>query len=204
MNFIWYNIILSRILNWFIAPIAYLLRDYAQKNKNFLWWFLSDDNMYGDKNWRPKLKNKALRAIVWMYRNPLQNYYWKDYIDGVESDFHGEGMVKFGNDIITWRTMRDINTGENHGKLLDFINSPFGKQNITFIRTDKYNNIKKCYRKSTCMPYKVGPWIVLAKRRSGHEHGLMQYNFTFPIFNYKKNKDGWELWRKADWKIITI
>ena len=90
INFIWYNIFLSRILNWLIAPIAYLFRKSAQKHKGFLWWFLSDDNMYGDKNWRTNIESKFLRATFWMFRNPLQNYYWKDYVAGKESGYKGK------------------------------------------------------------------------------------------------------------------
>jgi len=204
MNFIWYNIFLSRILNWFIAPIAYLFRKSAQKYKGFFWWFLSDDNMYGDKNWRPKLKNKFLRAVLWMYRNPLQNYYWKDYVDGTDSHFKGTLKYKYRSAITAWRTMVHVGTGDNHGKILDFQKSLFGVQNITFRRTDKFGNVQNCYRKSTCIPYKVLWWIILVKRRSGHEHGLMQYNFTFPIYKYKNHFREWMEWKRESWKYITV
>jgi len=202
MRFIWYNIILSGPINFIVAPIAYLFRKSAQKKKNVLWYFLSDENMYGDKNWRPKLKNKFLRAWLWMLRNPLQNYYWKDYVDGVESNFIGHGTVKFGTDILSWRTMYCADTQDNHGKILDFEKSKFGTQDITFIRTDKDGNVQKCYRKSHCKPFKFLFRIILVKRRRGHENGLMQYNFSFPTYSYKKNKQGWKKWEKAEW--ITI
>jgi len=204
IKFIWYNIFLSRILNWFVAPIAYILREQSQKRKGFLWWFLSDDNMYGDTNWRPELKNKFFRAVFWMYRNPLQNYYWKDYVEGKDSHFHGTLKYKFRSAITAWRTMICSDTGDWHGKVLDFEQSLFGVQDITFIRTDKHGKIQKCYRKSTCIPYKVGPWIILVKRRSGHESGLMQYNFTFPTFKYSLCKDGWKKWKMERWKYIEL
>ena len=203
MKFIWYNLILSGPINWIMAPIAYLFRKHALKNKGLLWNFLST-NEYGDPNWRPKLKNKHLRAILWMYRNPLQNYYWKDYVDGEESDFHGDGKVKFGDDILSWRTVICSDTGDWHGKVIDFEKSRFGTQNITFNRIGKIGLFQRCYRKSTCIPYKVGPWIVLVKRRSGHEHGLLQYNFSFPLFKYNLCKDGWKLWKETKWKTINI
>lgn len=46
------------------ALLAYIFRKSAQKHKGFLWWFLSDDNMYGDKTWRPNIKSKFLRAYL--------------------------------------------------------------------------------------------------------------------------------------------
>jgi hypothetical protein len=71
MRLIWYNIILSGPVNFIVSPIVYVFRKSAQKKKNVLWYFLNDDNMYRDKTWRPKLKNKFLRAWFWMLRNPL-------------------------------------------------------------------------------------------------------------------------------------
>jgi hypothetical protein len=203
IKFIWFNIILGIVLNWLIAPVAYLFRKSAQKHKGFLWWFLSDENMYGDKDWRPNLKNKHLRAIVWMYRNPLQNKYWQGYVDGKESDFKGTLKYKFRADPLMWRTMI-TETGNWHGKILDFEHSLFGVQNITFTRTDTNGNVQNCYRKSTCIPYRVFGWIILIKRRSGHENGLMQYNFTFPTFKYKLCKEGWNKWKNEPWKTMEI
>jgi hypothetical protein len=81
-------------------------------------------------------------------------------------------------------------TGDWHGKIIDFKNSRFGDQNIKFIRTGENGSIQKCYRKSICKPVRIGPLIILNKRRSGHENGLTQYNYSFPIFSYKKNKEG--------------
>ena len=204
MKFIWNNIILGIVVNLFIAPIAYIFRKQAQRSKGFLWTFLSDENMYGDVDWRPKLKNKFLRAYLWMIRNPRQNWYWKDYVKGSEANYTGTGKVKFGNDILSWRTMKHKETGNNHGEILDFEQSLFGKQDITFVRIDLEGNIQNCYRKSTCIPYKFLWWIILVKRRSGHENGLMQYNFTFPIYSYKKNKEGWELWTQNEWKNVFV
>ena len=203
MKFLYYNIILGCLLNWLIAPIAIIFQKRCNRKKGFFWMFLSD-NVTGDKTWRPNLKNKFLRQYFWVLRNPMQNWYWKDYVEGVESDFHGTGKVKFGNDILSWRTMRCSDTNDNHGKLLDFERSKFGRQDITFIRTDKNGNIQKCYRKSTCIPYRVFNWIILIKRRSGHESGMMQYNFTFPTYSYELNKEGWKMWKKSEWKEITI
>lgn len=204
MKFIWNNIVLGILVNLFLAPVAYIFRKQAQKNKGFLWTFLSDDNMYGDTAWRPKLKNKFLRAYLWMIRNPRQNWYWKDYVDGVESNHKGFAKVKNGNDVLSWRTMRCLKTGNWHGKDLDFDSPLWGKQNITFIRTDKNGNVQQCYRKSTCIPYRIGPFIIANKWRSGHEGGLMQYNISKPIYSYKKNKEGWKKWKEKEWKIITI
>jgi hypothetical protein len=203
-QFILYNVIFGFLLNWLIAPIAYLFRKPAQKHKGFLWWFLSDDNMYGDTNWRPNLKNKFLRAYFWMLRNPLQNHYWKDYVEGTESGFSGTGKVKFDLDILRWRTVICSDTGDWHGKVINFEKSPLGRQNITFIRTDKDGNIQNCYRKSTCIPHKFLCLIIVVKRRAGHENGLLQYNFTFPVFKYSLNKEGFENWKKAKWKNIVI
>lgn len=203
MRFIWYNIILGCLLNWLIAPIAILFQEQANKRKGFLWMFLSD-NVTGDKTWRPNLKNKFLRQYFWMLRNPMQNWYWKDYVEGTESDFSGCCKYKFVASPATWRTMKCKDTGDNHGRIIDFENSPFGKQHVTFKRTDKNGKVQNCYRKSTCIPYRFLWWIILAKRRSGHEAGLFQYNFTFPCYLYKNNKDGWQLWKNAEWKEITI
>lgn len=160
--------------------------------------------MYGDITWRPNLKSKFLRAYLWMIRNPRQNWYWKDYVDGIESDFKGSGKVKSGNDILSWRTMICSDTGDWHGKILDFNSDRWGKQNITFKRTDINGKVQNCFRKSICIPYRVGPIILLVKRRSGHEHGLLQYNFSFPIFNYKKNKKGWKIWKIKKLKTINL
>ena len=160
--------------------------------------------MYGDTNWRPNLKNKFLRAYFWMLRNPLQNHYWKDYVAGIESGFSGTGKVKFDDDILKWRTVICSDTGDWHGKIINYEKSPFGKQNITFIRKDNDGNTQNCFRKSTCIPHKFFGWIILVKRRSGHENGLLQYNFTFPAFKYSINKDGWENWKKAEWKKIVL
>lgn len=201
VRFVWYNIILSRVLNWFVAPIAYLLRDRV--NRGFLWWFLTD-NTYGDKNWKPKLKNKFLRAVLWMYRNPLQNYYWKDYVEGKETQYKGTLKYKYRSAMTMWRTMVCVDTKDNHGKILDFKNSLFGVQDITFKRTDKKGNVQNCYRKSTCVPYRILWWIVLVKRRSGHEKGIMQHNFSFPKYKYKNHKKEWKEWKKTKWKTITV
>lgn len=203
-EFLWHNVFLSRVLNWFIAPIAYLFKKQAQEKKKFLWWFLSDDNMYGDLNWRPRLTNKVLRAIIWMYRNPLQNYYWKDYVEGTERYFEGTAVVKYGNDALSWRTMICTDTGDWHGKVLDPFSTRWGQQDITFERIDNEGNIQHCYRKSTCVPHRLGPWIIIEKRRSGHEGGLMQYNFTFPLFRYSDNKEFWEIWKSLPWKEINL
>lgn len=186
----------------FVSPIAYLFRKKAQKHKGFLWWFLSDDNMYGDVTWRQNIKSKFLRAYLWMLRNPIQNLYWKNYVEGIDSDFSGTLKYKFNDEFARWRTIICSDTGDWHGKVLDFELSPFGIQNITFKRTDEYGNVQNCYRKSRCIPYKIGNFIILAKRRSGHESGLIQHNFTFPIFKYSLCKEGWKLWKEAEWKII--
>lgn len=203
LYFLWYNIFLSRILNWFIAPIAYLLRNNIKKN-GFLWWFLSDNNMYGDKNWKPGIKSKFIRAILWSYRNPLQNYYWKDYVEGTESSYSGYAKVKYGSDVLSWRTAICSDTGDWHGKIIDFKGERLGRQDIKFKRTDMHGNVQHCYRKSTCVPYRFLWFIICSKRRSGHEHGLMQYNFSFPRFSYKKNKDGWIMWKNSKWKTIQV
>lgn len=204
MRFIWNNIFIGIILNLFVAPFAYLFRERAQRKRNWLWTFLSTGNMYGDKNWRPKLKNKFLRAYLWMIRNPRQNHYWKDYVDGVESNYKGTGKVKFGTDILSWRTVICSDTGDWHGKIIDFENARFGIQDITFTRTDSKGNIQKCFRKSVCKPYRFWLLIILFKRRSGHENGLLQYNFTFPTFSYSKNKTGYKKWKSTDWKLISL
>lgn len=186
------------------ALLAYIFRRQAQKHKGFLWYFLSDDNMYGDTDWRPNLKSKFLRAYLWMHRNPMQNLYWRDYVDGVESDFSGTLKYKFRAEPLTWRTMICSDTGNWHGKVLDFDRSLFGVQNITFKRTDKDGNVQNCYRRSKCIPYRFLWWIILVKRRSGHESGLMQHNFTHPTFKYSLCKEGWERWKNTEWKEITV
>jgi len=192
------------LLNWFVAPVAYLFRKQAQKHKGFLWWFLSDRNMFGDVNWRKNLKNKHARAILWMYRNPLQNYYWRNFVDGVETNFYGSLKYKFTADFGRWRTVICSDTGDWHGKIIDFHASPFGVQNIVFKRTDKAGNVQNCYRKSTCYPIHFFKWIVLIKRRSGHESGLMQYNLSFPTFDYKANKTGFEEWKNTPYKKMIL
>lgn len=204
MKFIWYNLIIGILVNFFVAPIAYIFREKVQKKKGFLWTFLSDENMYGDTAWRPKLKNKFLRAYFWMLRNPRQNWYWKDYVEGEDYYHHGWVKVKNGADLYSWRTMRCLETGNWHGKLLDFNSPLWGKQSIIFKRKDKFGKVQNCYRRSTCIPYRVGPIILVIKRRSGHEHGLMQYNFTFPTYSYAKNKEGWEKWKQKEWRKIEF
>ena len=185
-----------------VAPIAYYFRDYAQKNKKFLWWFLSDSNMYGDIDWRPTLKSKFWRAYLWMLRNPLQNLYCLDLVKGIDYDHKGYGKVKFGDDINTWRTMYCKETGNWHGKILDFEKSPFGVQNITFKRIDENGIIKNQYRKSICIPFRFLFWIVLFKNRIGHEDGLFQTNFTFPYYSYKENKEDYLKWKQVKWKKL--
>lgn len=83
-------------------------------------------------------------------------------------------------------------TGDWHGKILDFEASPFGKQDITFKRMDIHGNIYSCFRKSKCIPYRIGKWIILVKRRRGHESGLLQHNFSHPTFKLEYCKEGWE------------
>ena len=203
MKFIWNNILIGYVLNLFIAPVAYLFMNKVNKG-SFLWGFLSSENMYGDTDWRPKLKNKFLRAYLWMLRNPRQNWYWKDFVDGEDYYHHGWVQVKNGADLLSWRTMRCLETGNWHGKLLDFDSPLWGKQDIIFKRKDKFGNVQNCYRKSTCIPYHFLIWIIVIKRRSGHEKGLMQYNFTFPTYSYKKNKEGWKQWKLKEWKRIEF
>lgn len=203
MKFIWNNIILGIFVNFFVAPIAYLRRNKV-KNGSFLWGFLSSENMYGDTDWRPKLKSKFLRAYCWMMRNPRQNWYLKDFVEGEDYYHHGWVRVKNGQDLLSWRTMRCLETGNWHGKLLDFDSPLWGKQNITFKRKDKFNNNQNCYRKSTCIPYRFLWCIIVVKRRSGHESGLMQYNFTFPVYSFKKNVTGWKKWKEKTWNTIEF
>ena len=203
MKFIWNNIILGILVNFFVAPIAYLRRNKV-KNGSFLWGFLSSENMYGDTDWRPKLKNKFLRAYFWMMRNPRQNWYWKDFVEGEDYYHHGWVRVKNGQNLTSWRTMRCLETGNWHGKLLDFDSPLWGKQNITFKRKDKFNEVQYCYRKSTCIPYRFLWSIIVVKRRSGHESGLMQYNFTFPVYSFKKNVTGWKKWKEKTWNTIEF
>jgi hypothetical protein len=185
-----------------VAPIAYLFRNKVKHG--FLWWFLSSGNMYGDTTWRPKLKSKFFRAYLWMHRNPLQNLYWKDYVAGIETDFSGTLRFKYRADPLMWRTMICSDTGDWHGKILDFERSLFGVQNITFKRTNADGTVQNCYRKSTCIPHRVLWWIVLVKRRAGHEAGLIQHNFTFPVFKYAYCKPGWQAWRKKQWVKMEI
>lgn len=207
MKLIWNNFILGVLVNLIVAPIAYARRNKVKKG-SFLWGFLSDnldvDALPGDDDWRPKLKSKFWRSYLWMMRNPRQNWYWEHFVDGTEMLFDGYGKVKNGNDILSWRTMRCIEKGNWHGAILDFDSPLWGKQNITFKRVDRKGNVQNCYRKSTCIPYHVAWWIIVVKRRSGHENGLLQYNFTFPTYAYKKNKQGWQKWIKKDWRNITL
>jgi hypothetical protein len=154
------------ILIPFVAPISYIFRKYAQKKKGFLWCFLSDNNMDGDITWRPKLKNKFFRAYFWMLRNPLQNLYWKDFVDGIEVDFHGTLKYKLKGYIKVWRTMICSDTGDWHGKVLDFDKSLFGVQNITFVRINIKGERHKEFRKSRCIPFRFLWWIILVKNRS--------------------------------------
>jgi hypothetical protein len=187
----------------FTAPISYIFREQVQKTKGFLWFFLSDDNMYGDVDWRPNLKSKFLRAYLWMLRNPLQNLYWRGYVKGVESDYIGYCKDKYARDsYIQWRTMYCKETGNWHGRKLDLIRSPLGIQNIKF----KYNRedgvVLDQYRRSMCIPVKVLCWVILIKNRIGYENGLFQSNFTFPI--YKLNREDWSVWKMRNWKTFFL
>ena len=204
MKYFFYNIILGYIFNWLIAPISLLFIVRCQRKKGFFWWFLSDGNMYGDVNWRKNLKGRFLRMYLWMLRNPLQNHYWKDFVEGKSSNYKGYGKIKFNKDVTSWRTMRGVKTKDNHGKICDFVNSPLGKQDITFTWTDVNGNTKELFRKSSCVPHKILFWIIMSKRRKGYEHGLKQYSFSFPCYLYSKNKEGWKLWKDTKWETIKI
>ena len=204
MRFIW-ELFLKFPINWVVAPIAYLFRKRAQRKKNWLWLFLSDDNMYGDANWkRKKLPDGFRKAVWWMYRNPLVNRHFKDRVDGKESNFKGTAKKKHGNNYSMWCTMIGLDTGDWHGKIPDFESILLGYQDITFIRTDKKGNVQKCFRKSMCVPFRFLWWIMFWKTRKGHEDGLMIYGFGLPTFRYKKFKKEYKKWKSLEYKILKI
>jgi len=206
MRFLWHNIILGGIVNILFASwIAYIFMERCKRKKGFFWTFLSDKNQYGNATWKPELKNKFLRAYFWMIRNPRQNWDDTHRVDGKDTKFKGTGKVKDGHDIISFRAFVCIDTGNNHGKIIDWNKSSFGVQDITFMRVDEDGNVQNCFRKSTCIPIRfMYLWIMMWKWRRGHQDGLMQYSVAKSLFVYKNNKEGFQEWKQKEWKIIKI
>jgi len=206
MRFIWHNIILGIIANvLFAAPIAYMFRKRCQKKKGFFWTFLSDKNMYGNATWRPNLKNKFLRAYFWMIRNPRQNWDDTHKKKGRDYDYHGTGRMKYDKDITLFMAVVCSDTGDNHGKIIDFKASFLGENDITHKRIYEDGNIQDCFKKSKCIPFRfMWRWIMMWKWRRGHLFGLMQYSIAKPMYSYKNNKEGFEEWKKLEWKTIKI
>lgn len=195
--------ILLKIINPIIAPIAYIFRHKAKKG-SFLWWFMCDFNPYGDGNWANWLKIDWIRAYLWMLRNPLQNLYWSKYVPGCEKDFSGWCYLSESYGYKNFRAIICSDTEDNHGNIIDFESSPLGIQNIRFNFKTNNENISKQYRKSICIPIRIGFLIIFFKARIGYEFGLKQSCFNFPIYSYKKNKEGWKMYKSMKFKKIVI
>jgi len=190
-------------INALVYPIAYNFRDNV-KEGGYLWGFLHEGSNYGDATFHPNMKDGFLKSYLWALRNPCHNAYYADFVEGEESNFKGTGTCKYGNDILSWRTFKCSDTGDNNGKVLDFEKSRFGEQDITFIRTDKDGNVQNCYRKSNCAVTKFLGWLKVRRIREGHEKGLMQRQNNFSLFNYNDNKVEFEKWLKIPFKTIVI
>ena len=203
--YIVYRLFFTIIVNALVFPFVFLFRKAIRKNNTKpFWYLLHDGNDYGDNDWRPKLKNKFLRAYFWAFRNPLHNWHYRNYIKGVEVNFKGKGTVKVGSNIKSWRTFTCTDTGTNNGKQLNFVRSLFGTQNIMFERIDESGNTQKCYRKSYCKPFKFLGWILVLKWRIGHEKGLFQDASNISFFSGINNRLGFEDWKQVEWKKLKI
>jgi len=194
---IWYNLFVSILVNAFVFPIAWSFLKSARKNKGFLWGFLHDGNDFGDSTFHPNLKYGFTRAWLWAMRNPLHNFYYRNYKAAIETNHVGTATVKFDANISAWRTFTCSDTGDNNGKVIDFTHSLFGTQEVTFERDGKEE-----YRKSYCKPFVFLFWIVIFKWRHGYENGLKQSQFNFGFFNLKDNEDNYLDWKQIKWVTI--
>ncbi|MBT3209871.1 MAG: hypothetical protein HN347_16125 [Bacteroidetes bacterium] len=144
------------------------------------------------------MKEKLLKAWLWALRNPLHNYYYRNYTEGKETNLKGTARVKSGKNVSSWRTFTCMDTGDNNGNIIDFDNSLFGYQSATFDR-----NGKSQYRKSYCKPFNYWVFIIIFRWRFGYEKGLFQSQFNFPImWMNKDNRTNYIEWKQLKYKNI--
>jgi hypothetical protein len=201
-HILFYELLQGKLLNAVIFPIAYTFRNKVKKN-SWLWGFLHDGCLYGDKNWNPTQKETFWIAYKWAMRNPLHNRYYANSCMVDEFNFTGIATSKNGMSAGYWRTYK-TETGDRNGKFLDFEKSIFGKQNIQFCMNYEDGRIVKGFRRSVCMPYKIGKLIVVHSRRFGYERGLKQSSFNFKIFKGVENLEGFKKWKKLKFKKELI
>ncbi len=164
-----------RILNYLIFPIAWIFKERARENKNFLWWFLHDGCDYGDEYFLEKHENYKTwwTAYKWAIRNPLHNFYYSHKIEGKKENYQGWATCQKQDKGLMWRTLKTCDENGNykdkHGKWIDAEKSILGKQNITF-----EINGKKYFRWSKCIP----------KRIIGNIWYCPEYKFGFESVNW--------------------
>ena len=197
-HILFYELLQGKLLNAVIFPIAYISRNKVKKN-SWLWGFLHDSCLYGDKNWNTTQKETFWIAYKWAMRNPLHNRYYSGYCHFIECNYSGGSTSKNSTPAGFWRTYK-TETGDRNGRVIDFEKSFFGKQDIQFDIHFEDGKIVKGFRRSLCMPYKIGKLIIIHSRRFGYERGLKQSSFNFKIFKGIENLQGFEKWKILTWK----
>lgn len=176
------RMIMGFLGNIFIFPIAWQFRKKVKKG--FLWWWLHDNNWYGDKYFLAKHNNKKSfwTAWSWAFRNPIHNFYYSRKIEGDVTELKGKVTCHKPDLGIDWRTLKtedkDGNYMHKFGKWVCCDKSFLGKQNIKF----KING-KKYFRYSSSRPRKLWknlywvPEIKFGFERSNWAEQLHLFNF---------------------------
>jgi hypothetical protein len=168
IHIIWVEIIL-RLLNFFIFPLAYMIKPKS----GFLWWFLHDGCWYGDKYFNPKQKETFWIAYRWAMRNPTHNYYYSHTIEGKEENYTGWETCQRDNVKFMWRTPKTKDKNgvfqDKNGKYMSLEFGIYGKQRIRF-----EINGKKYFRCSGAVPRKL--WKNL--------YWIFAYKFGFESVNW--------------------
>ena len=197
-----YEILQGKIINAIVFPVAYNFRDNV-KEGDYLWGYLHDGHMYGDEDYRPNMKDGFAKAWLWAMRNPLHNKYYSTEKPLKEENYSGWSTCKFEHGAGAWRTYK-TETGSRNGKYIDFQGSIFGEQNIEFDMVFEDGTIQKGFRRSKCMPTKVGNKIIVHSERYGHERGLIQSSFNYAVFKGKENLEGFEEWKQLEMIKIIV
>lgn len=165
-----------RILNYFLFPLAWIMKKpLRKKGKGFLWGLLHDGCDYGDKYFLEKHGNKKTfwTAYKWALRNPCHNYYYSHKIEGTPKNYQGYATCQKPDSGLSWRTLKTCDKNgvykDKHGKWIDTQRSILGKQRITF-----YIKGKKYFRYSGCRP----------KRLLGNLWYCPAYKFGFENVNW--------------------
>lgn len=181
IHIIWVEVIL-RLLNFAVFPISY----FTKPTKGFLWWFLHDGNMYGDKYFNHEQKETFWWAYKWAIRNPLHNYYYSHTITGKKEDYKGWATIQKGKEDSgkMWRTVKTKDAQGNYqhkyGKYIDIEKSILGVQRITF-----GINGRKYFRYSGAKPVNIWKnvwWFI--EYKFGFES--VNWAIQFKPFKFKK------------------